>query len=90
MTLIFISIQVRFISIKPVLSDHLPFVTIFHWSLGRSHMAGLTTPSFYNDLRPCGKVGNTVFSVPSSQISSLHVIFTFFSNRAQVDMQSIV
>ena len=32
----------HFISIKPVLSDHLPYVTIFHCSLGRSHKADLT------------------------------------------------
>jgi hypothetical protein len=31
-----------FISIKPGWSDHLAYVTIFHWSLGRSHKAGLT------------------------------------------------
>jgi len=30
------------ISIKPVLSDHLSYMTIFHWDLGRSHKAGLT------------------------------------------------
>ena len=29
-------------SIKPVLSEHLPYVTIFHCSLGRSHNKGLT------------------------------------------------
>ena len=33
---------VHFISIKPVLSDHLPYVTPFHCSLVRSHKAGLT------------------------------------------------
>ena len=32
----------NFISIKPILSDHLFYVTIFHCSLGRSHKTGLT------------------------------------------------
>ena len=31
----------HFISIKPVLSDHLSYVTIFHCSSGRSHKTGL-------------------------------------------------
>ena len=31
----------HFISITPVLSDHLSYVTIFHCSLGRSHKTGL-------------------------------------------------
>jgi hypothetical protein len=30
------------LSTKPVLSDHLSYVTIFHCSLGRSHKTGLT------------------------------------------------
>jgi hypothetical protein len=34
---------VHFISIKPVLSNHLSYVTIFHCSLGRSHKTGLRT-----------------------------------------------
>jgi hypothetical protein len=38
----FILFLVYFISIKPVLSDHLPYVAIFHCSLGRSHKTGLT------------------------------------------------
>jgi hypothetical protein len=33
---------VHFILIKPVLSDHLSYVTIFHCSFGRSHKTGLT------------------------------------------------
>jgi len=33
---------VHFISIKPVLSDHLSYVTIFHCSIARSHKTGLT------------------------------------------------
>jgi hypothetical protein len=33
---------VHFISIKPVLNDHLSYLTIFHCSLGRSHKTGLT------------------------------------------------
>jgi hypothetical protein len=33
---------VHFLSIKPVLSDHLSYVTIFHCSLGRSHKTVLT------------------------------------------------
>ena len=33
---------VHFISIKPVLRDHLSYATIFHCSLGRSHKTGLT------------------------------------------------
>ena len=37
MTLIFISFTVHLISIKPILSDHLSYVTIFHCSFGRSH-----------------------------------------------------
>jgi hypothetical protein len=37
--------QSIFISIKPVLSDHLSYVTIFHCSLGRSHKTGLTVYS---------------------------------------------
>jgi hypothetical protein len=32
---------VHFISIKPVLSDHLSYATIFHCSLRRSHKKGL-------------------------------------------------
>ena len=32
-----------FISIKPVLSSHLSYVTIFYSSLGRSHKTGLTS-----------------------------------------------
>ena len=32
----------HFKSIKPVLSDHLSYVTIFHCFLRRSHMTGLT------------------------------------------------
>jgi len=35
---------------------NLYYVTIFHWSLGRSHKTGLATPDLYNDLRPCGMV----------------------------------
>jgi hypothetical protein len=35
------SFTMHFILIKPVLSDHLPYLTIFHCSLGRSHKAGL-------------------------------------------------
>ena len=34
--------QVHFISIKPVLSDNLSYVTIFHCSLEWSHKTGLT------------------------------------------------
>ena len=30
------------ISIKPVLSDHLSYVAIVHYSIGRSHKIGLT------------------------------------------------
>jgi hypothetical protein len=33
---------VYFILIKPVLSDHPPYVTIFHCSLVRSHKTGFT------------------------------------------------
>jgi hypothetical protein len=33
---------VHFISFKPVLSDHLSYVTIFHCSLGRSHKTDVT------------------------------------------------
>jgi hypothetical protein len=33
---------VDFISNKPVLSDHLSYLTLFHCSLGRSHKTGLT------------------------------------------------
>ena len=40
-TLIFIFFTVHFISIKHVLSDHLPYVTIFHCSFGRSHKTDL-------------------------------------------------
>jgi hypothetical protein len=32
----------HFISIKPVLSDHLSNVTMFHFFIGRSHKIGLT------------------------------------------------
>jgi len=32
---------VHFILSKPVLSDHLPYVTIFHCFLGKSHKTGL-------------------------------------------------
>ena len=32
----------HFISFKPVLSNHLPYLTIFHFSLGSSHKTGLT------------------------------------------------
>ena len=35
-------VAVHFISIKPVLSDHLSYVTIFHCSRGRSYKTGLT------------------------------------------------
>ena len=35
---IFISLHLHFISNKSVLSDHLSYVTIFHCSLGRSHV----------------------------------------------------
>jgi len=47
---------VHFISIKPVLSDHLSYVTIFHCSLGRSQKIGLTvlvsnTMSMSDDVR---------------------------------------
>ena len=31
----------HFLSTKPVLNDHLSYVTIFHCSLGRSHKTGL-------------------------------------------------
>ena len=43
-TLIF---TVHFISIKPVLSDHLSYVTIFHCSIARSHETGLTVVYVY-------------------------------------------
>jgi hypothetical protein len=33
---------VHFILIKPALSDHLSYVTLFQCSLGRSHKTGLT------------------------------------------------
>jgi hypothetical protein len=33
---------VLFISITPVFSDHLSYVTLFQHSLGRSHKTGLT------------------------------------------------
>jgi hypothetical protein len=41
-TLILFPLTVHFISIKPVLSDHLSYVAIFHCSIGRSHKTGLT------------------------------------------------
>ena len=41
-TLMLISLHNHFLSIKPVSSDHLSYVTIFHCSLGRSHKTGLT------------------------------------------------
>ena len=43
-TIIFISLHsaFHFISFKPVLSNQLPYVTIFHFSLGSSHKTGLT------------------------------------------------
>jgi len=37
---------VHFILIKPVLSDHLSYVTLFQRSLGRSHNMGLTVLKF--------------------------------------------
>jgi hypothetical protein len=40
---------VHFISIKPVLSNHLSYVTIYHSSLGRSHNTGLTTFNWNDD-----------------------------------------
>ena len=43
-TLIF---TVHFISFKPVLSDHLSYVTIFHCSIARSHKTGLTVVYVY-------------------------------------------
>jgi hypothetical protein len=42
LTLFLFPFTVHFISIKPVLSDHLSYVTIFHCSLGRSQKTGLT------------------------------------------------
>ena len=42
MTLFLFPFTVHFISIKPVLSNHLSYVNIFHCSLGRSHKTGLT------------------------------------------------
>jgi hypothetical protein len=46
-TLICISLTVHSISIKPVLSDHLSYVTIFHCSPGKSHKTGLTVYGIY-------------------------------------------
>jgi hypothetical protein len=40
--LILFPFTVHIISIKPVLSNHLSYVTIFHCSLGRSHKTDLT------------------------------------------------
>ena len=37
----------HFISIKPVLSDHLSNVTMFHFFIGRSHKIGLTTTLYH-------------------------------------------
>ena len=45
------SFTMHFILIKPVLSDHLPYLTIFHCSLGRSHKAGLTRLFLEPDIR---------------------------------------
>jgi hypothetical protein len=42
---------VHFISIKPVLSNHLSYVTIFHCSLGRSHKIGLTVSNLVHTTR---------------------------------------
>ena len=39
---LFIFIQLHFISIIPVLNDHMSYVTIFDCSLGRSQKTGLT------------------------------------------------
>jgi hypothetical protein len=37
----------HFILIKLVLSDQLPYVTIFHCSFGRSHNVGLTVGTLF-------------------------------------------
>jgi hypothetical protein len=39
------SVSVHYILIKPVLSDHLSYVTLFQCSLGRLHKTGLAVPA---------------------------------------------
>jgi hypothetical protein len=36
-------------TVKPVLNDHLPYVTIFHCSLGKSHKTGLIVLLWQNE-----------------------------------------
>ena len=59
----------HFKSIKPVLSDHLSYVSIFHCCLRRSHMTGLTvqlTLVISNSMGPCKKFESTVVRLKRS------------------------
>ena len=47
---------VHFISINPVLSNHLSYVTIFYCSLGRSHQTDLTVDWFRTHSKTCTPV----------------------------------